>query len=449
MESKFFKVSALTAAMLGAVAMPATAEEMDVSSPVIQEEIAFFNDSTISGNVNFWFRDRERGNVDADGNNTPKETNLNHGSVFMNLGFNSGYVADVVGLDLVVYSTWDLFNDGGTGHEMNFLPWDRTWDTADWSKKEKGGISVSTAALKFKLGANANAKLGYFQPSVPSALGVNWSFAPGTYLGGEIGANFGNLALGLVVADQYKAPWYKYTDEMRSYADGEGSTLYSVGLRYGFGNGMSIDTAYANLDERSIAHFKFKATTEGGFYYSPQLYVVKDDKQYEDDYGYQLAMLTSWAAGPYSMRLEATYTDAGEDGNWFAYRPTQGYGQSNGAYEIWWNNRSDFNHDGEFAGFASVSRDFSDIGATGLNAGISGAFGLGAEVADYKELKEYAASVFASYAIQGGALKGANLGMHYTKYYNDSDAPNWTGYTNAFQDESDIKVTLTIPFSVK
>ncbi len=80
MESKFFKVSALTAAMLGAVAMPATAEEMDVSSPVIQEEIAFFNDSTISGNVNFWFRDRQRGNVDANGKDTPKTTNLNHSS---------------------------------------------------------------------------------------------------------------------------------------------------------------------------------------------------------------------------------------------------------------------------------------------------------------------------------------------------------------------------------
>ncbi|WP_318421497.1 multidrug transporter [Photobacterium leiognathi] len=458
MESKFFKVSALTAAMLGAVAMPATAEEMDVSSPVIQEEIAFFNDSTISGNVNFWFRDRQRGNVDANGKDTPKTTNLNHSSVFMNLGFNSGYIADTVGLDLVAYTTWDLSNEA-FGHEMNFMS-DRAGDACYSTKevvmedgkpvekdvcKEKGGVSIATAALKFKFGENVNAKLGYFQPSVPSGLGVNWSFAPGTYLGGEVGANFGDLALGLVVANEYKAPWYKYTTE---FADDE--VLYSLGLRYNLGNNMSIDTAYSQLDERSTAHIKFKGTTAGGLYYSPQVYVVKDEAQYGDeDYGYQLALLTSWAAGPYSFRAEATYTDAGQDGNWFAYRPTQGYGGSNGAYDIWWNNRSDFNHDGEFAGFASVSRDFSDIGANGLSAGISGAFGLGAEVDGYDELKEYAASVFASYAIQSGALEGANFGMHYTSYVNDSNAPSWNGYSNAFQDESDIKVTLTIPFSAK
>ena len=452
MESKFFKVSALTAALLGAVAMPAMAEQ-EVPQNIINEEIAFFSESTISGNVNFWFRDRERGNVDANGKDTPKTTNLNHSSAFLNLGFNSGYIADVVGLDLVAYTTWDLSNDA-FGHEMNFQG-DRMGEAcfknSDDACEEKGGVSVATAALKLKFGENLNAKLGYFQPSVPSALGVNWSFAPGTYLGGEVGANFGDLALGLVVADQYKAPWFKYTDGMKSYGDGDEATLYSLGLRYGFGNGMSIDTAYANLDERSIAHVKFKATTEGGLYYSPQLYVVKDSKQYEErDYGFQLALLTGWSAGQYSFRAEATYTDAGgDDGDWLAYRPTQAFGGSNGAYEVWWNNRSDFNHHGEFAGFASVSRDFSDIGATGFSVGMSGAFGIGAEVDGFDELKEYAGSVFASYAIQNGALAGANFGMHYTKYINDTNNPNWAGYTNSFQDESDIKVTLTIPFGIK
>jgi hypothetical protein len=207
-----------------------------------------------------------------------------------------------------------------------------------------------------------------------------------------------------------------------------------------------------NLDERSIAHFKFKATTEGGFYYSPQLYVVKDDKQYSDDYGYQLALLTSWAAGPYSMRVEATYTgaEAKDTGkNWFAYRPTQDYGQSNGAYEIWWNNRSDFNHDGEYAFFLSASRDFADIGGNGFSAGLSGAYGAGAKASGYDELVEYAYSFFANYAIQGGALKDANISFYYTNFYNDSDAPDWGPYSNAFNDETDFKLILTMPFGVK
>ncbi len=158
MESKFFKVSALTAAMLGAVAMPAMAQQ-EVSQSIIDEEIAFFSESKISGNVNFWFRDRERGNVDANGKDTPKTTNLNHSSVFMNLGFNSGYIADTVGLDLVAYTTWDLSNEA-FGHEMNFMA-DRAGDDCYSTKevvwkdgkpveedvcKEKGGVSIATAS---------------------------------------------------------------------------------------------------------------------------------------------------------------------------------------------------------------------------------------------------------------------------------------------------------------
>lgn len=57
--------------------------------------------------------------------------------------------------------------------------------------------------------------------------------------------------------------------------------------------------------------------------------------------------------------------------------------------------------------------------------------------------------MFANYAIQAGALKDATVAFHYTQYFNDSDAPNWTGYANAFQDETDFKLILAIPFNVK
>ncbi|MBN8147797.1 multidrug transporter, partial [Vibrio vulnificus] len=91
--------------------------------------------------------------------------------------------------------------------------------------------------------------------------------------------------------------------------------------------------------------------------------------------------LPGCVAGAFSFGAEPTYASADEDGNWFAYRPTAGYGGSNGAYEIWWNNRSDFNHHEELAVFGSVSRDFSVIGGTGFSAGVSAALGTGASVA--------------------------------------------------------------------
>ncbi|WP_028024737.1 multidrug transporter [Enterovibrio calviensis] len=446
---KMFKVSAIAAATFAALAATPVVAQDNLGSAYTGQVSEFFADSTISGNLNLWMRARDRGGVDADGNNTEKETNLNHGSMFVNLGFNSGYVADTVGADVVIYSTWDMWNDGGTGHEMNFLDCNGPNSSDCYANPEKGGVSFATAAAKFKFGDNVRAKLGYFQPSVPSGLGVNWSFAPGTYRGGEIGASFAGVDLGFVVADEYKAPWFTNTDAFIGQDGGE-ETLFSLGARYTLGSGIGLDGAFSKLDERSTAHFKVKGTTDGGFYWSPQLYVVKDDNQYDDgDTGYQFAFLSSYSAGQYSYRAEATYTSAEEDGNWFAYRPTAGYGGSNGAYEVWWNNRSDFNHHGELAVFGSVARDFSDIGGEGFSAGLSAAYGTGAGVDGYKDLTEYAYSAFANYAIQNGALTGATVAFHYTNYYNDSDAPDWAVYGNAFQDETDFKLIVAIPFNVK
>lgn len=459
---KFFKISAITAAMVGAIAAAPVSAADQVGPQYAGEVSEFFAESTVSGNVNFFMRARDRGNVDANGNDTKKTTNLDHGSVFANLGFNSGYVGGVVGFDAVVYSTFDMWQNGGADHEMNFWgvnnPYDKVAEdsacTNVWTDCTDNGVSFATAAAKFKFGDKVTAKLGYFQPSVPSSLGVNWSFAPGTYRGGEIGGTFGNLSLGFVIADEYKAPWFKKTYEFQTTDGKDAGTLYSLGARLALSNGMSLDFGYGALTDgdRKNAHFKLKSTTEGGLFWSPQLYVVEDDKQY-DSTAFQMAFLSAISSGQYSYRAEATYTSAeAKDpdvaGN-MAYRLTSQYGGSNGAYDIWWNNRSDFNHDGEFAGFLSASRDFSDVGGKGFSAGVSGAFGLGSEAKGFDDLKEYAYSLFANYAIQSGALKDANISFYYTEYFNDTDAPNWTGYTNLFQDETDFKLMLTMPFTVK
>ena len=80
---------------------------------------------------------------------------------------------------------------------------------------------------------------------------------------------------------------------------------------------------------------------------------------------------------------------------------------------------------------------------------MSGAYGFGSKATGYDDLKEYAYSLFANYSIQNGALKGANIGLHFTQYFNDTDAPAWNGYTNLFQDETDFKLILSMPFSIK
>jgi len=469
-----FKRSLLSAVVVGIMAGTAV-----TVAPSAQAS-GFFEDSSINGAINFWMRDRTRGGFDAEtGQDTSKTPNLDHGSIYTSLGFNSGYANDVVGLDLNVYATFDMWQNASPDHEMNFWNVDNPFDmnpannecqnvttnpetgeleesNSQWNSScTDNGISYQTVAAKFKLGQDGTAKLGYFQPSVPSAIGVNWSYAAGTWLGGEVGYKFDNLELGVVYGAKYKAPWFKDTYSLQTTNGEDAGDAYSVGARYTFNNGLLLDVAYAGLTDgdRKNAHVKVNNTLDNGWYLAGQLYVVDDDEEF-DSTAYQLAFMSAKTYGVYSVRAEATYTaaesiDSTAVGN-MSYRLTSAYGGSNGTYDIWWNNRSDFNHDGEFAGFASVSRDFSDVGAQGFSAGVSGAFGFASsDISGVDDLFEYAGSVFASYAIQGGALQGANLGFYYTEYINDTDAGNWAPYTNLFQDESDIKVTLTIPFTIK
>ncbi len=74
----------------------------------------------------------------------------------------------------------------------------------------EGGFSLANASLKFKaLDGALTAKGGLTQLYVPGVIGVNWSYQPGTYRGGQIEGNFGGLYLTYAIADEYKSPGTK------------------------------------------------------------------------------------------------------------------------------------------------------------------------------------------------------------------------------------------------
>ena len=82
----------------------------------------------------------------------------------------------------------------------------------------------------------------------------------------------------------------------------------------------------------------------------------------------------------WTFRLEGTYTSAPMSGPWsqgqFAYRLADRSGGAKGAYEVWWDNRSDWNADDEKAVFAGVERRLDDIlPVPGFYLGVSGAVG--------------------------------------------------------------------------
>jgi hypothetical protein len=52
-----------------------------------------------------------------------------------------------------------------------------------------------------------------------------------------------------------------------------------------------------------------------------------------------------------------------------------------------------------------------------------------------------------SYTVPSGPLEGMKIKAHYMEYTNSSDMPDWQGFKNAFQDERDCKLLITIPFN--
>lgn len=57
------------------------------------------------------------------------------------------------------------------------------------------------------------------------------------------------------------------------------------------------------------------------------------------------------------MRLEGTWVKAEGQQGYFLQRMTPTYASSNGRLDIWWDNRSDFNADGEKAVFFGAMYD--------------------------------------------------------------------------------------------
>lgn len=420
----------------------------------------------ISGNLMYFQRHRERYRVDEN----RFDSNLHHQTLQTSLDVNSPWFADSVGFDLGVFATKDINNSASPDHEMSFFPWSEPW-AADWSKKDaRGGASLYRAHLKLRhTGENIKwwGKVGYFQPSGPGVLGVNWSLMPGTWLGTEAGSDWGNLSVAGAYVTQYKAPWYQRTYPFReSEADKDVHHLWSLGARYAFSPKFSVELAYGEAPGfLRNAHIKLKANQtfdeRSSIYLTYQLYANGDrsestspNNHYAGNWAQQHYLAVAWKTAPYTLKTELLHTRAPSNRpqhlGYFVYRLSSYYGGANGAYEPWWDNRSDWNHNRETAVFVSVSRSLDDlIGTPGLSLGFSAVKGQGGRVYGVAEkLKERAWSADLGYVVPRGRLKDTRLSLHYTRYDNRTQQPSWDGYKNLFQDEHDVKFLVIVPWKL-
>ena len=134
----------------------------------------------------------------------------------------------------------------------------------------------------------------------------------------------------------------------------------------------------------------------------------------------------------------------------FAYRLTDRSGSSSGAFDVWWDARSDWNADNEKAAYCGAMRTLDDLlPIAGFSAGAGAAFGFdGRGFGTAEHLKEWAFTFDLNYVKPDGPLEGAFVKLHYTEYRNGTAQPSWGTYRNAFQSEHDLKLLIGIPFSL-
>ncbi|MFQ0999113.1 OprD family outer membrane porin [Gilliamella sp. BG6] len=426
----------------------------------------FVDDSSLTGNVFFWNRDRERKDIDTH----KYEKNLRHTSFNTNLDFKSGYIADRLAIELGGYGAWEVSN-GGNGHpnEIGFSGAHTRWDE-DW-KKDVSGLSFYKAQANFKIDELFWIKAGYIQPSGQTLLAPHWSLLPGTYRGFEIGSTLdfdsaGALSMSYIWSDKYKAPWYKRLYEFKQWGKGKKiDYLHSAGLKYDFKNDLVLESAFGqaqNYMNQFFGKVSYKMEVfDNPMIMSYQFYGAKDQSHKGTDVYDGLAWLQAatlgYQVGAIGLRFEGVSVKADGEQGFFLQRMTPDYASSNGRLDIWWNSRSDFNANGEKAVFAEVTYDLSHLShyLAGWKTGASYAYGWDAKPSTNRQynqkqrLIESAYNFDLGYTVQESWAKDTTFQLHYTKYNNHSNIPSWGGgYGNIFQDERDIKFIVTIPFTV-
>lgn len=433
----------------------------------------FIDDSTLTGGVYYWQRERDRKDV-TDGDKY--KTNLSHSTWNANLDFSSGYAADMFGIDLAAFTAIEMAESSESGHpnEIAFSHSNHAYDE-DWSG-DKSGISVYKAAGKFKSGP-VWARAGWLQPSGQTLLAPHWSFMPGTYQGAEAGANFdygdaGALSFSYMWTNKYKSPWNLEMDKFRQGDKKTGvSYLHSIGAKYDFKNDLVLEAAFGQSQgymDQYFAKGSYKFDVAGSplsatyqFYGArDRIHDAKDvnpssTSDLYDGMAWLQALTFGYKIGQVDLRLEGTWVKAEGNQGFFLQRMTPTYASSNGRLDIWWDNRSDFNANGEKAVFAGATYDLSNWNLPGWAVGASYVYGWDAKPStnpiydQNQRLKESAYSLDAMYTVQEGRAKGTLFKLHFTQYDNHTDIPSWGGgYGNIFQDERDVKFIVIAPFTI-
>ena len=465
---KFFKVSALTAAMFGVVAVaPATAStESAAGGEYVEKVNEFMQDSSLNALFIVDTRSRTRTTGKPGGENGDRWSRLNYSSYNAILDFTSGYHDGWVGADVAAYYSGDLYNDSlynsNEGYLCNEIS---TCNNLDWGAGDGQQLKVYKAALKFKANENFNARFGMLQAGGNGTIGNVWSFVPGTYRGFELNAKLGDFNLSYFGADQFTAPWLLHEDDYAPalWSDTSWSYLHSLGLngnltdslfmQLGLGQatggqyangvdwGAGQVTSYHNETDNTSYKAYLKYTVSDRTTLAFDFYGVDDDVKY-DGLGFHTGLSLNQSFGKLAWMSELRYTDTDNRAD-FVPRTIHTYGMNNGTWSQWWDALSDWNKAGELAWYNRLSYNQGN----GWNYYLGFGYGTGADSAasgasgDWDYESEYAVNATVSYSLQSGALKGSTIRLHGTILERDE----YAGAGDA--DETDLRLQVLIPYS--
>ncbi len=458
---KIFKVSAITAAMIGAMAVtPAMAStESAAGSEYVEKVNEFITDSSLNAVAVVDTRSRTR-NRGKDGDEV--WSRLNYSSYNLIMDFSSGYHDGWLGADLGGYFSGDLYNDSafaeGKGYLCNEIS---TCTEQDWGAGDAQQLKMYKAALKFKANDTFDGRFGMLQSNGNGAVGNVWSFVAGTYRGLELNANLGGHKLTYFAADQFTAPWLLHEDDYAAslWSDTSWGSLHNIGLSGAFGQlnyqlglATALDVSYAddidwtnevvNSYTENQDNTAFKAYAKYAFNDSMSLafdfYGVDDDAKY-DGLGYHTGLAWAQTFGKFTWNSELRYTDT-DSGAEFVPRTIYTYGMTNGTWSQWWDALSDWNQAGELAWYNKVSFNQGNGWNYYLGFGFGG--GMDEQYSPYES--EYAFNGTVSYSLQSGSLKGTTVRLHGTYLVRDEFVDQ---SANGGFDETDLRLQVIVPYS--
>jgi hypothetical protein len=467
-RSNLFKVSALTAAMFGVVAMPVQASTESAAGDQYVEAInEFMADSALNGTFIVDTRARTRTSGKPGGKDGDTWSRLNYSSYNAILDFTSGYHDGWLGADIGGYYSGDLYNDSrenpnGNGEYLcNEIS---TCNNLDWGSGEGEQLKLYKAALKFKAGENFDARFGMIQANGNGTIGNVWSFVPGTYRGAELNANFGKVKATYFIADQFTAPWLLSEDDYAPalWADTSWGITHSLGLQVDatkdlflqFGVGQTTDVSYANVDwaNNVVSSKREEVDTTGYKVYARynindtmtiayDFYGVDDDDQY-DGLGYTTGLSFNANFGKVSWMSDVNYASSDNDAD-VNPRMIYTYGMTNGNYSLWWDALSDWNKSGQLSWYNRVAYNQGNGWNyyLGLGYGTGGKSAAEGATGDWDYESEYAFNATVAYSLQTGALKGSTVRLHGTVLERDE----YAGAASA--DETDLRLQVIIPYS--